>query len=94
MEIKATADHLTNAGDRLFWDNTSDADHAAVLFKMTVNDPTEIYFGAMTGQLRSYGKIVLTNAGGVIQIIVNGNLSRRFDTSWGKEYQKSEGNIP
>ena len=36
------------------------------LFKMSVNDPAEIYFGAMTGQLQSYGKIGLTNSGGVI----------------------------
>ena len=48
---KSTADHLSSAGGRLCWDNTSDADNTAGLFKMLVNDPTEIYFGAMSGQI-------------------------------------------
>ena len=39
---KATAEHLSSAGKRLCSDYISDADHAAGLFKMSVNDPTEI----------------------------------------------------
>ena len=74
------AEHLSSAGGRLCWDHTSDADHAAGLFKMAVNDTNEISFGAMTGQIKSYGKIELTNSGGVSQVRVNGNLSRGFDT--------------
>ena len=50
-EKKATAKHLASAGGRICWDNTSDVDHAAGLFKMEVNGTSEIYVGAMTGQL-------------------------------------------
>ena len=74
------AEHLSSAGGRLCWDHTSDADHAAGLFKMAVNDTNERSFGAITGQLKSYGKIGLTNSGGVSQVRVNGDLSRVFDT--------------
>ena len=72
--------HLSSAGGRLFWYNTSDADNVAGLFKMLVNDPAEIYVGAMTGQIQSYGRIGLTNARDVSQVIVNSDLSRGFDT--------------
>ena len=65
---------------RLYWDNTSNADHAAGIFKMVVNDPPEISYGSMTGQLQYYGKIVLTNAGGVSQVRVNSNWSHGFYT--------------
>ena len=47
---------------------------------MEVNNPTEISFGAMIGQLQSYDKIGLTNAEGVSQVRVNGDLLRGFDT--------------
>ena len=46
---------------------------------MAFNDPAEISFGTMTGQLQYYGKIGLTNAVGVSQVRVNGDLSRVFD---------------
>ena len=48
---------------------------------MTVNDSTEISFGAMIGQIQYYGKIVLITAVGVSEVRLNGNLSRGFDTS-------------
>ena len=64
------------------WDSTYDADRAAGLFKMAFKDPSEICFGAMTGQIQSYGKIGMTNAGSVGQIRVNCDLSRVFDTGW------------
>ena len=44
------------------------------MFKITVNDTTEIYFGVMTVQLQSYGKVGLTNDGGVSQARVNYDL--------------------
>ena len=47
---------------------------------MAVNDPYEIYFGAMTGHVQYYGKIGLKNSGGIIQVRVNGDLSCGFDT--------------
>ena len=80
-EIKAAAEHFSTAGGRLCLDHTSNAEHAAGLFKIVVNDPTEICFVVMTGQLQSYGKIVLTNAGGVSQVRVNSNFLCEFNTS-------------
>ena len=77
---KSTAEHMSSAGGRFFWDNISDADHAAGLFKMVVNDPSERSFGENIGQLQSYGKIGLTNSGYVSQVKVNINFSRAFDT--------------
>ena len=77
---KLTAEHLSSDGGIFCWDNTSDDYHAAGMFKMVVNDPDERSFDLMSGKLQYYGKIALTNAGGVIQISMNGNLSRGFDT--------------
>ena len=37
-------------------------------------------FGSMTGELKSYGKIGLTNAVGFSQVRVNDDLLRGFDT--------------
>ena len=48
---------------------------------MAVNDPAERSFGALTGQLQSFGRISLTNAAGVSQVRTNGDLSRGFETS-------------
>ena len=56
-EKNATEEHMLRTGRRLCWDNTSNADHAAGLFKMSVNDTAERYFGTMTGQNQSYNKI-------------------------------------
>ena len=77
---KYTEEHLSSARRILGWDNTSDADHAAGMFKISVNDTAEGYFGTMIGQLRYYGKIGLTNYGGVSQVIVNGIFPLGFDT--------------
>ena len=63
------------------WYNISDADRVDGLFKMTVNDPAERYYGAMTGQLQYYGKIGLTNPRGVSQVRVNDEFSHEFDNS-------------
>ena len=48
---------LSSAGGGLYWNNTSDADHAAGMSQMASNDTAEIYFGAMTGQIQFYGRI-------------------------------------
>ena len=74
MTKKATAKHMLSARGRFCWDNTSDADHAAGMFKFAVNDTSEISFGIMVGQLQSYGKIGLTNSGGISKVKVNGDL--------------------
>ena len=66
------AENLSSAGGRFFWYNTSDADNVAGMLKMSVKNPAEIYFDAMTGQLQSHGKIGLTNAGDVSKVRVNG----------------------
>ena len=90
---KTTAQHLSSAGRRLCWDNTSDAEHAAGLLKMAVNDPYEICFGAMTGHVQYYGKIGLKNSGGIIQVRVNGDLSCGFDTGCKNKNHTGVGNI-
>ena len=77
---KATSEHLSSSGVRFCWDNTSNAYHTAVMFKMAVNDPAEIYFGTMAGHIHSYGKIGTTNSGGASQVRVSVNLSRGCDT--------------
>ena len=46
---KGTAEHLSNSGGILYWDNISNADHVDGLFKMSVNDTFEISFGEMKG---------------------------------------------
>ena len=48
------------------------------MFKIAVNDPAERSFGEITVQIQSYDKIGLTNSGGVGQVRVNSDLSRRF----------------
>ena len=40
-----------------------------------MNDPAESSFGGTTRQLQCYGRIGLTNAGGVDQVKRNGDLS-------------------
>ena len=57
---------------------------------MAVNDPAEISFGVVTVQIQPYGKIGLTNAGGVSQVRVNGDLWRGFDTSCKKNTKRVE----
>ena len=42
------------------------------MLKMSVKNPAEIYFDAMTGQLQYHGKIGLTNAGDISKVRVNG----------------------
>ena len=71
---KSTTDHLSSSGVRFCWYNTYDANHAGGLFKISVNDTTELSFGSIIGQLQSDGKTVLNNAVIVIQVIVNGDL--------------------
>ena len=87
------AEYLSSAEGKLCLDNTSDADHAAGLFKVAVNDLTERYFDTMIDQIQSYCKIGLTNTGGVIQVRVNGNLSCGFIPAAEKN-QMCGGNIP
>ena len=57
----------------------------AGLFKTSVNDIAERYFGAMIGQIQYYGKIVLINAGGISQVRVNSDLSHGSDTEFKKK---------
>ena len=62
QDEKNMAEHISSSGGRLYWYNTSDSEHVAGLFKISVNDPDERYFGAMTSQIQYYGKIELANA--------------------------------
>ena len=45
------------------------------MFKISVNNPAKISFGAMTGHIQSYGKIGPTNAGGIIKVRVTATFS-------------------
>jgi hypothetical protein len=49
--------------------------------KMALNNPAERSFGAMTCELQRYGRVGLTNVGGVRQVTINGDLSRGFNSS-------------
>ena len=46
---------------------------------MAVNDPAENTFGGLTAQLQQFGRIDLSNAGGMIQIKRNGDLNQSLD---------------
>ena len=59
---------------------------------MAVNYLTERSFGALTSQLRYFGRIGLTNIVGVSQVRINGDLSRGFDTSSSKKKNKPNTN--
>ena len=78
---KATSKYLSSIQGEYCWENTPSEDCVAGLQKMAVNDPAERSFGALTGQLQSFGRIGLTYAAGVSQIRTNGDLSRGFETS-------------
>ena len=62
---KAMLEHLLSVGGKFCWDTTSMEYHKDGLGKLAVNDPTESSFGGTTRQLQCYGRIGLTNAGGV-----------------------------
>ena len=49
------------------------------LSKLAVNDPVESSFGGTTRQIQYFGRIGLTNAGGVDQVRRNGDLSRGYN---------------
>ena len=53
-EKKATTEHISSAGVRFCWDNTSDDDHVDSLLKMIVDDPVKRYFGAITYHIKPY----------------------------------------
>ena len=55
---------------------------------MTVNDPVERSFGALTGQLQCFGRIGLKNSAGVSQVRTHGDFSRGFETSSSKKNNK------
>ena len=61
------------------------------LSKMAFNNPAEISVGTITGQLESYGKIGLDNAGGVSQVRNNSDLSCGFDTGSKDKNKKTGG---
>ena len=85
-------EHLSSSWGRFYWDNTSNADHVAGMFKMAVNDPTERSFGAITGQIQYDGKLGMTNAGGISQVRANSDLSDGFDTGYkNKDSKRVEG---
>ena len=53
-EKKAMTEHISSAGVRFYWDNTSDDEHVVSLLKMFVNDPVKRYFGAITYHIKPY----------------------------------------
>ena len=50
-----------------------------------MNDPAESSFGGTTRQLQCFGRIGLTNAGGVDQVRRNGDLANGFEKNSRKE---------
>ena len=77
---KATAEHLSSAGGKFCWHDTSMEYHNDGLGKLAVNDPAESSFGGTTRQLQCFGRIGLTNAGGVDQVRRNKDFSRNIKT--------------
>ena len=65
-------------------------DHAADLYKIEINDPAEILFGALAGQLQSFGQIGLINAAGVSQVRTNEGFKRGFETSSSNKKNKTK----
>ena len=78
---KATSKYLSSSQSEFCWGGITPKNHTAGLNKMAVNDPAERSFGALTGQLQSFGRIGLTNAAGVSQVRTNGDFKRGFEAS-------------
>ena len=77
-ETKATSYYLSSIQGKSSWGKTSVQSHQAGLRKIAVNDPAESSFGGTTRQLQCFGRIGLTNAGGVDQVKRNGDMSDVF----------------
>ena len=77
---KATSSYLTSVSGKHCWENMSEQHKEHGIEKMAVNDPAESSFGGVTSQLRSFGRINLTSAGGVDQCKRNGIFGRGFNT--------------
>ena len=75
---KATASYLSSVGGKFSWANTSNESNMNGMNKFAVNDPAESSFGGTTRQIQYFGRIGLTNAGGVDQVRRNGDLSRGY----------------
>ena len=82
---KATAEHLSSNEGKFSWGLTTKEDHLTGLQKLAVNDPTESSFGGTTQQLHSFGRIGLTNAGGVGLVKRNGDMFRGHTLKNGKK---------
>ena len=76
---KATAEYLSSMGGKFSCGDISNIIHLGGLGAMAVNDPAESSFGGTTRQIQNFGRIGLTNAGGVDQVTRNGEFS------WGYE---------
>ena len=61
--------------------------------KTAVNDPVESSFGGTTRQLQCYGRIGLTNSGGVDQVKRNGYFTQYYGSSMNKENDEGKRNI-
>ena len=78
-------------GGKFSWNDTTNDDHLGGLGVMAVNDVAESSFGGTTRQIQSFGRIGLTNAGGIDQVKRNKDFSRGFDNKVKKLNKK--GNI-
>ena len=77
-ETKATSDYLSSIQCKSSWGKTSMQSDKAGLRNIAVNDPAESSFGGATRQLQHFGRVGLTNAGGVDQVKRNGDMSNGF----------------
>jgi len=73
---KVTAEHLSSASGKFSWNKTSEKQHRYGMGKRAVNDPAKSTFVGTTQQLQCFGRVGLTNAGGVDQVKRNGDFNR------------------
>ena len=93
-ERKATHNYLSSSDGRFSAENASAADHNACLGKKASNDDAERPFACLTGNLQWFGRLGLSNAGGVAQARVNGDFERdhgHYVRGRGKKGKEADG---
>ena len=84
---KATAEYLSSVKGKYSWGQCTAEEHNAAIGKMANNDAAERCFGGATGEIQCFGRVGLTNAGGVGQVRINGDLSRGYDSRTTKKHK-------
>ena len=79
-DMQVTSKHLSGKGRKFCWNNTSIEYHKDCLGNLAINNPAERSFGGTTRQLKYYGRIGLTNSGGVNQVRRKEEFNRNVKT--------------